>query len=199
MCCHSAFCLVVDMVANVWKASAAPFGTLILFTCLENFADHQTTTHSTKGHVPNQQSLFPSTFWRRRSFHLPSFPFLLLLLLQLFQLSLLPQTPPPNFPSGPPGDQSVGLLSDPLATIISLAQAHGPVVGLLLGGERVVLVSEPQAAREVLIERADVFVKEGTAFFPGACCREGGLDWWCTDRGLFLLTELCPLIYCYHF
>lgn len=30
-----------------------------------------------------------------------------------------------------------------------MQQHHGDVVGLLLGGERVVLVAEPQAARQV--------------------------------------------------
>lgn len=83
-------------------------------------------------------------------------------------LFAVPQSPPAGFPPGPPGDQSVGLLTEPLATISTLSAQHGDLVGLLLGGERVVLVSGPEAARTILMERADVFVKEGTAFFPGA-------------------------------
>jgi cytochrome P450 len=53
---------------------------------------------------------------------------------------------------------------------------YGPVVGLLLGGERVVLVADPAAARQVLIDDAsDVFVKAGTAFFPGSSLTGNGL------------------------
>jgi len=54
-----------------------------------------------------------------------------------------------GFPPGPPGDQSLGLLSDPLGFISRLRREHGPVVGLLLGGERVVLVADPDAAKQV--------------------------------------------------
>lgn len=85
------------------------------------------------------------------------------------------QPPPEGFPPGPPGDQSAALLSDPLAFIESLRHAHGPVAGMLLGGERVVLISSAEAAREVLINRPDVFVKEGTAFFPGSALTGNGL------------------------
>lgn len=55
----------------------------------------------------------------------------------------------PGFPPGPPGDQSLSLLSDPLACISRLRREHGPLVGLLLGGERVVLVADPAAAKQV--------------------------------------------------
>lgn len=54
-----------------------------------------------------------------------------------------------GFPPGPPGDQSLGLLSDPLGTLSRLRREYGPLVGLLLGGERVVLVAEPDAAKQV--------------------------------------------------
>eukprot|EP00775_Hariotina_reticulata_P008971 gene8971-9146_t len=55
-------------------------------------------------------------------------------------------------------------------------EEYGPVVGLLLGGERVVLVADPAAARQVLIDDAsDVFVKAGTAFFPGSSLTGNGL------------------------
>ncbi len=94
-----------------------------------------------------------------------------------------------GFPPGPPGDQSAAMLSDPLAFIENLRQSHGPIVGLLLGGERVVLVSEPAASRQVLIDRSDVFVKEGTAFFPGSALTGNGLlvsdgDVWRRQRRL---------------
>ena len=45
---------------------------------------------------------------------------------------------------------------------------HGDVVGLALAGERVVLISDPSVAADVMIERPEFFVKEGTAFFPGS-------------------------------
>jgi len=67
------------------------------------------------------------------------------------------------------------MLSDPLRFIEDLRATHGPVVGMLLGGERVVLLSDPPAARQALIDRADVFVKEGTAFFPGSALTGNGL------------------------
>jgi hypothetical protein len=60
--------------------------------------------------------------------------------------------PPPRragFPPGPSGDQALTLVGDPLGFITAAQQQHGDVVGLLLGGERVVLVADPQAARQV--------------------------------------------------
>jgi hypothetical protein len=51
------------------------------------------------------------------------------------------------------------MLGGPLEFISRLRRQHGQVVGLLLGGERVVLLSEPAAAKQVLVEQADVFVK----------------------------------------
>jgi hypothetical protein len=62
----------------------------------------------------------------------------------------------PGFPPGPPGDQSLSLLSDPLACISRLRREHGPLVGLLLGGERVVLVADPAAAKQVSWHRLSV-------------------------------------------
>lgn len=67
------------------------------------------------------------------------------------------------------------LLQSPLDFITRLRREYGPVVGLLLGGERVVLVSDPAAARQILIDRPDVFVKAGTAFFPGSSLTGNGL------------------------
>ena len=42
-------------------------------------------------------------------------------------------------------------------------------------GERVVLVSDPKVAADVMIDRAGLFVKEGTAFFPGSSLAGEGL------------------------
>jgi hypothetical protein len=72
-----------------------------------------------------------------------------------------------GFPPGPPGDQSLGMLGGPLELITRLRRQHGQVVGMLLGGERVVLLSEPAAAKMVLVEQADVFVKVSSR----PCCR----------------------------
>ena len=83
--------------------------------------------------------------------------------------------PPPNFPPGPTGDQSVAMLADPLSFIQFQQQQYGNTVGMLLGGEWVVLVSSPEAAQQVLIDQPDVFVKEGTAFFPGSSLTGNGL------------------------
>lgn len=50
-------------------------------------------------------------------------------------------------PSGPNGDVALQLLGRPLAFVEEAAQQYGGLVGLLLGGERVVLVSDPVCAR----------------------------------------------------
>lgn len=47
--------------------------------------------------------------------------------------------------------------------------------GFVLAGERVVMVADPMVAKEVLVERPDVFIKEGTAFFPGSKLAGEGL------------------------
>ena len=48
---------------------------------------------------------------------------------------------------------------DPLPYLEALRQQYGPIVGLVLGGERVILVAEPEAAQTVLIDKASVFQK----------------------------------------
>ncbi len=84
--------------------------------------------------------------------------------------------PPPGFPTGPAGDVSLQLLQDPLRFLLDMHAQYGSVVGLVLGGQRVVLVADPAIARDVLIDRAtDVFVKEGTAFFPGSSLAGNGI------------------------
>ena len=81
------------------------------------------------------------------------------------QLQRAAAPPPAGFPPGPPDDVAVALGADPLAFIVDTQRRHGDVVGLSLAGERVVLVSDPKVAADVMIDRAGLFVKEGTAFF----------------------------------
>ncbi|KAG2496159.1 hypothetical protein HYH03_005761 [Edaphochlamys debaryana] len=92
------------------------------------------------------------------------------------RLQRLTSPPPLNFPAGPSGEQTLALLSDPLAFLKTSTERYGPLVGLLLGGERVVLVTGREEARQVLVEQAgSVYVKEGTAFFPGSSLAGNGL------------------------
>jgi cytochrome P450 len=51
------------------------------------------------------------------------------------------------------------MLSDPLAFLDQTSATYGSVVGLVLGGEYVVLVSDPAVAKDVMIDSASVFVK----------------------------------------
>jgi len=91
------------------------------------------------------------------------------------QLQRAAAPPPAGFPPGPPDDVAVALGADPLAFIVDTQRRHGDVVGLSLAGERVVLVSDPKVAADVMIDRAGLFVKEGTAFFPGSSLAGEGL------------------------
>ena len=61
--------------------------------------------------------------------------------------------------AGPRGDVAVELLRDPLAFLEAAAARHGGAASLVLGGERVVLVSDPGLAQAVLIDQAADFVK----------------------------------------
>ena len=73
-----------------------------------------------------------------------------------------PPTAPANPPRPPPGpalDVAPAFLADPLGTLELLAAQHGPLVGMSLAGRPVVVVSDPGAARDVLVDRPDVFVK----------------------------------------
>ena len=105
------------------------------------------------------------------------------------QLQRAAAPPPQGFPPGPAGDAAVELGADPLAFIVKTQRDHGDVVGLSLAGERVVLVSDPTVAADVMIDRAELFVKEGTAFFPGSSLAGEGLlvsdgDSWARQRRL---------------
>jgi cytochrome P450 len=86
------------------------------------------------------------------------------------------EPPPPGFPRGPPGDAALALLQDPLKFIDDATRTYGDVVGLLLGGERAVLVADSAVARQVLVDGSGTdFVKAGTAFFPGSSLAGNGL------------------------
>ncbi|KAK9793752.1 hypothetical protein WJX73_010742 [Symbiochloris irregularis] len=82
---------------------------------------------------------------------------------------------PSGFPPGPPGNAAVGMLANPLAYLETTQRRHGKVVGLKLGPEAVILVSDQSTAHEVLSTRASSFAKEGTAFFPGSRLAGNGL------------------------
>ena len=56
---------------------------------------------------------------------------------------------------------AVELLRDPLAFLEAAAARHGGAASLVLGGERMVLVSDPGLAQAVLIDQAADFIKVG--------------------------------------
>jgi cytochrome P450 len=97
--------------------------------------------------------------------------------------------PPPGFPPGPSGDVAIDLLRDPLAFLQQTQKKYGDVVGLSIGGERAVLVTDPLIAKTVLTEAPEIYIKEGTAFFPGSSLAGNGLlvsdgDIWRRQRQL---------------
>eukprot|EP00951_Prasinocladus_malaysianus_P038521 scaffold423503_cov46-Prasinocladus_malaysianus.AAC.1 len=51
---------------------------------------------------------------------------------------------------GPPGDVAVQLLADPVACVERLARIYGGAVGLQLGGQRCVLVTDPTLVAQVI-------------------------------------------------
>ena len=98
----------------------------------------------------------------------------------------------PTFPPGPAEDVAPAFLADPLGTLESLEARFGGVVGVLLGGERVVIVGGrggALAAADVLLDPCRSFTKAGTAFFPGSDVTGNGLltsdgDEWKRQRAL---------------
>ena len=61
--------------------------------------------------------------------------------------------------SGPAGDSAANMLLDPLSFLENVSSAYKPVVGLILGGEQVILVADPAAAQQVLIDKAAIYKK----------------------------------------
>ena len=61
--------------------------------------------------------------------------------------------------TGPDGDILLEFLQSPLSFLDRLVQSYGGSVGLRLGGEHVVLLTDPKLSREVLIDQADTFRK----------------------------------------
>ncbi|DBB01015.1 TPA: hypothetical protein ACH3X1_000917 [Trebouxia sp. C0004] len=82
---------------------------------------------------------------------------------------------PPGYPPGPSGDSAARMLLDPLGFLQNVTSTYQPVVGLIMGGEEVILVADPAAAQQVLIDKAAIYKKEGTAFFPGSSLAGNGL------------------------
>eukprot|EP00850_Spirogloea_muscicola_P000041 SM000001S04443 [mRNA] locus=s1:189765:194194:+ [translate_table: standard] len=83
---------------------------------------------------------------------------------------------PSSFPPGPGGDSAVALAGDPLGTLERLREEYGGAVGIKLAGEPVVVISDPDLAKDILVTKADIFVKvAGTAFFPGSSLAGNGL------------------------
>ena len=77
--------------------------------------------------------------------------------------------------AGPRGESAPQLIADPLAFLRNTQQRYGDLASLVLGGERVVLVSDPVATRQIVVDDAATWVKEGTAFFPGSALAGQGL------------------------
>ena len=75
-------------------------------------------------------------------------------------------------PAGPTGDCALQLLQNPLQFLEQTTRQYGRVVGLVLGGEHVILVADPALARRVLIDDAAHFQKAGHVArlsFPQYC------------------------------
>lgn len=80
-------------------------------------------------------------------------------------------------------------MRDPLQFLRTMRARHGGLVTMVLGGERVVLISDPTVAQQVVVDDAHIWVKEGTAFFPGSALAGNGLlvsdgDVWQRQRRL---------------
>ena len=65
----------------------------------------------------------------------------------------------PFLQSGPSGDVALRLLANPLAFLEEVKQQHGKIVGMVLGGERVVLVADSAIAEQVLITENSTVAK----------------------------------------
>ncbi len=85
--------------------------------------------------------------------------------LHLLQRSAIPENTPDSrwffgvSCTGPEGDILLDFLQSPLCFLDRLVQRYGGSVGVRLGGEHVVLLTDPKLCREVLIDQADTFRK----------------------------------------
>lgn len=59
------------------------------------------------------------------------------------------------------------MLLDPLSFLERVSKQYGPVVGLVLGGESVILVTDGPAAQQVLITKAATYKKVQTNLVSG--------------------------------
>ncbi len=55
------------------------------------------------------------------------------------------------------------MLLDPLRFLESVTATYQPIVGLVMGGEEVILVADPVAAQQVLIDKASIYRKVYTS------------------------------------
>jgi cytochrome P450 len=99
------------------------------------------------------------------------------------------EKPSSKYPPGPDFDSALEMGQDPLKFIEKVKSRYGPVAGLRLAGENVVLVSKPSVAKQVLIDDEASFTKKGTAFFPSSRLAGDGLlvtdgDVWRSQRRL---------------
>lgn len=67
--------------------------------------------------------------------------------------------------SGPSGDSAADMLRDPLKFIERVTGQYGSIVGLILGGERVILVADAAAAQRALMTRASIYTKVSSCTF----------------------------------
>jgi Cytochrome P450 len=77
--------------------------------------------------------------------------------------------------AGPRGEQVANLMVGPLDFLRSVRARHGGCATFVLGGERVILVSDPTAVQQIVVDDAHIWIKEGTAFFPGSSLAGNGL------------------------
>ena len=99
------------------------------------------------------------------------------------------EKPSSKYPPGPDFDSAFEMGQNPLKFIEKVKSRYGPVAGLRLAGENVILVSKPSVAKQVLIDDEASFTKKGTAFFPSSRLAGDGLlvtdgDVWRSQRRL---------------
>lgn len=94
--------------------------------------------------------------------------------------------------AGPRGECAPKLIADPLAFLTKCREEYGDAVTLVLGGERVILIGDPDLAREV-VDQARLFVKV-RPFGPGSFSAEIKLKFLLFIHGLvFLYTSTACL------